>query len=171
MATELGAISRLVGAARPQATPLERRLDRLGQRLAVLALAIAAAVVAVGLARQHEPMLMVMTGIALAVAALPEGLPVVATLSLARGMHRMARRNALINRLAAVETLGATTVICTDKTGTLTENRLAVTHLVLPDAGPRELPADAVPPALGATSPVILALTCSSACPAQAPRS
>ena len=148
MATELGAITRLVGAAKPQTTPLERRLDRLGQRLAVLALAIAAVVVAVGLARHHAPMLMVMTGIALAVAALPEGLPVVATLSLARGMHRMARRNALINRLAAVETLGATTVICTDKTGTLTENRLTVTHLVLPDAGPRELPADAVPPAL-----------------------
>ena len=148
MATELGAISRLVGAARPQATPLERRLDRLGQRLAVLAVLTAVAVIAVGLVRHHAPMLMVMTGIALAVAALPEGLPVVATLSLARGMHRMARRNALINRLAAVETLGATTVICTDKTGTLTENRLTVTHLVLPEPAPCEAPADAVPSAL-----------------------
>jgi Ca2+-transporting ATPase len=150
MDTELGAISRLVGEIKPQATPLERRLDRLGQRLAVLAVLIAVGVIGVGVAQHHAPMIMVMTGIALAVAALPEGLPVVATLSLARGMHRMARRNALVNRLAAVETLGATTVICTDKTGTLTENRLTVTHLVLPDAGPRELPADAVPPDLAA---------------------
>ncbi len=148
MATELGTISRLVAQARPQATPLEKRLDRLGQRLAGLALVIAAAIAATGLAAERDLMLMVMTGIALAVAALPEGLPVVATLSLARGMHRMARRNALINRLAAVETLGATTVICTDKTGTLTENRLTVTHLVLPGAGPLEVPADAVPASL-----------------------
>ncbi|ANX03572.1 cation-translocating P-type ATPase [Immundisolibacter cernigliae] len=148
LATELGMISRLVAQAKPQATPLEKRLDRLGQRLAVLALVIAAAIAATGLAADRDLMLMVMTGIALAVAALPEGLPVVATLSLARGMHRMARRNALISRLAAVETLGATTVICTDKTGTLTENRLAVTHLVLPGAGPLEVPADAVPASL-----------------------
>jgi Ca2+-transporting ATPase len=148
LATELGTISRLVAQAKPQATPLEKRLDRLGQRLAGLALVIAAAIAATGLAADRDLMLMVMTGIALAVAALPEGLPVVATLSLARGMHRMARRNALINRLAAVETLGATSVICTDKTGTLTENRLAVTHLVLPGAGPLEVPADAVPASL-----------------------
>ena len=148
LATELGMISRLVAQAKPQATPLEKRLDRLGQRLAGLALVIAAAIAATGLAADRDLMLMVMTGIALAVAALPEGLPVVATLSLARGMHRMARRNALINRLAAVETLGATSVICTDKTGTLTENRLTVTHLVLPGTGPLEVPADAVPASL-----------------------
>ena len=148
MATELGTISRLVSQAKPQSTPLEKRLDRLGQRVAGLALLIAAAIAATGLAADRDLMLMVMTGIALAVAALPEGLPVVATLSLARGMHRMARRNALINRLAAVETLGATSVICTDKTGTLTENRLTVTHLVLPSAGPLEVPADAVPASL-----------------------
>ncbi|MEA3219707.1 cation-transporting P-type ATPase [Immundisolibacter sp.] len=148
VATELGMISRLVAQAKPQATPLEKRLDRLGQRLAGLALLIAAAIAATGLAADRDLMLMVMTGIALAVAALPEGLPVVATLSLARGMHRMARRNALINRLAAVETLGATSVICTDKTGTLTQNRLTVTHLVLPGPGPLEVPADAVPASL-----------------------
>lgn len=150
MATELGTISRLVAQASPQSTPLERRLDRLGQRLAALAFLIAAVIAATGFLGGRDPMLMVMTGIALAVAALPEGLPVVATLSLARGMRRMARRNALINRLAAVETLGATTVICTDKTGTLTENRLTVTHVVLPDPDPVEAPADAVPTALAA---------------------
>ncbi|WP_372717057.1 cation-translocating P-type ATPase [Immundisolibacter sp.] len=148
MATELGMISHLLAKAEPQATPLEKRLDRLGQRLAGLAVVIAAAIAATGFSDEHDLTLMVMTGIALAVAALPEGLPVVATLSLARGMRRMARRNALINRLAAVETLGATTVICTDKTGTLTENRLAVTHLVLPGAGPVESPADTVPTSL-----------------------
>ncbi|MDD3650425.1 cation-transporting P-type ATPase, partial [Immundisolibacter sp.] len=150
MGTELGAISRLVGEAKPQTTPLEKRLDRLGQRLAIVALAIGAAIVLLGLVREHAPLPMLMTGIALAVAALPEGLPVVATLSLARGMHRMARRNALINRLAAVETLGATTVICTDKTGTLTENRLTVTHLVLAAGEPREVPAAVVPAQLAA---------------------
>ena len=150
MATELGTISRLVAQARPQSTPLEKRLDRLGQRLAGLAFVIAAVISATGFLGGRDPILMVMTGIALAVAALPEGLPVVATLSLARGMHRMARRNALINRLAAVETLGATTVICTDKTGTLTQNRLTVTQLVLPGAGPVEVPTDAVPTTLEA---------------------
>ena len=146
--TEVGTINRLVSQAGPQATPLEKRLDRMGRRLAGLAFLIAAAIAATGFLDGRDPMLMVMTGIALAVAALPEGLPVVATLSLARGMHRMAGRNALINRLAAVETLGATTVICTDKTGTLTENRLTVSHLVLPGVSPLETLADAVPAAL-----------------------
>ena len=145
MSTEVGAISRLVAQAAPQSTPLERRLDRLGRRLAVLTLAVVVVIGALGMLEARDPMLMVMTGIALAVAALPEGLPVVATLSLARGMRRMARRNAVIKRLSAVETLGATTVICTDKTGTLTENRLTVTHLVLPGGEPVQVPVDAVP--------------------------
>ena len=148
MRTEVGAISRLVAQAAPQSTPLEQRLDRLGRRLAVLTLAVAAVIGALGLLEARDPMMMVMTGIALAVAALPEGLPVVATLSLARGMRRMARRNAVIKRLSAVETLGATTVICTDKTGTLTENRLTVTHLVLPGGEPAQVPIDAVPDGL-----------------------
>jgi Ca2+-transporting ATPase len=87
-------------------------------------------VASIGILRGHSPMLMVEAAIALAVAAIPEGLPIVATLALARGMWRMARKNALIERLSAVETLGATTVILTDKTGTLTENRMTVERLV-----------------------------------------
>jgi Ca2+-transporting ATPase len=131
MATELGQISNLAQSAEGEAPPLERRLDRLGHRLVGLTLALAALTVVLGLLRGHALIDMIQTGIALAVAAVPEGLPVVATLSLARGMWRMARRNALITRLSSVETLGATTIILTDKTGTLTENKMTVTGYLL----------------------------------------
>jgi len=131
MATELGRISSLVEEAKEERTPLEKRLDRLGHRLIWLTLVVGVAVAAAGVAAGKGVLLMVVTGIALAVATIPEGLPVVATIALARGMWRMARRNALVRRLSAVETLGATTVICTDKTGTLTENRMTVVRIVL----------------------------------------
>ncbi|MDU8913379.1 cation-translocating P-type ATPase [Aestuariicoccus sp. MJ-SS9] len=131
MATELGRISALAQSAESEAAPLERRLDRLGHRLVGLTLALAALTIGAGILRGHDVVIMVQTGVALAVAAVPEGLPVVATLSLARGMWRMSRRNALITRLSSVETLGATTVILTDKTGTLTENRMTVTRYLL----------------------------------------
>ena len=129
--TELGRITSLVAETETGATPLERRLDGLAHRLVWVTLVLAAAVAAAGLATGRELGLTIQTAIALAVATIPEGLPVVATIALARGMWRMARRNALINRLSAVETLGATGVICTDKTGTLTENRMAVQKLEL----------------------------------------
>jgi Ca2+-transporting ATPase len=132
MCTELGRITQLVASARDEATPLERRLAQLGWRLAWVTLAIALLVAAAGFAAGRDLLTIVQTAIALAVAAVPEGLPVIATLALARGMHRMARRNALVNRLAAVETLGATGLIIVDKTGTLTENRMTVTWLALP---------------------------------------
>ncbi|MFO8034545.1 MAG: cation-transporting P-type ATPase [Candidatus Bipolaricaulota bacterium] len=131
MDTELGHISSLVEEAKEEVTPLEKRLNRLGHRLIWVTLGIAAVVAMSGVLAGRDLLLMIETSIALAVAAIPEGLPIVATLALARGMWRMARRNALINRLSAVETLGATTVICTDKTGTLTENRMTVTQYVL----------------------------------------
>ncbi len=134
MDTELGEISAMVGAASKTETPLEQKLDRLGRKLVWLTLAVAAAVTGVGVVAGRDVVLMVETGIALAVAAIPEGLPIVATLALAYGMWRMARRNALIRRLFSVETLGATTLICTDKTGTLTENRMTVHVLQLPGA-------------------------------------
>ena len=131
MATELGHISQLVEEAEESRTPLEERLDALGRQLVGVTLAITAVIIAVGIGRGKDLFLMVETGIALAVATVPEGLPIVATLALARGMWRMAQRNALINQLSAVETLGATNVICTDKTGTLTENRMTVTDVAL----------------------------------------
>jgi Ca2+-transporting ATPase len=131
MHTELGEISSLVDEAEEEITPLEKRLNQLGHKLIWATLVIAALVAAAGILSGKELFLMIETSIALAVAAIPEGLPVVATIALARGMWRMAKRNALINRLAAVETLGATSVIFSDKTGTLTENRMTVTLLAL----------------------------------------
>lgn len=133
LATELGRVSRLVEESEPGASPLERKLARLSLQLVWGTLALAAALIFVGLWTGKEPFLIIETSIALAVAAIPEGLPIVATLALARGMWRMAQHNALIERLAAVETLGATTVILTDKTGTLTENRMTVRRLWVPD--------------------------------------
>lgn len=133
MDTELGKIAELAEGAEEEATPLEKRLDRLGRKLIYVILAIAVVVGVLGVLTGNPLRLMFDIAIALAVAAIPEGLPVVATIALARGMWRMAQRNALVNRLSAVETLGATNIICTDKTGTLTENRMTVTRVSLPE--------------------------------------
>jgi Ca2+-transporting ATPase len=127
--TELGRISELVQETESERTPLEERLDRLGRRLVGLTLAIAVVVAGVGVLRGGSLWLMVETGLALAIAAVPEGLPVVATVTLAVGMRRMARRRALVRRLPAVETLGSATLVCTDKTGTLTTGEMTVTTL------------------------------------------
>lgn len=133
-ATELGRIGALVGAVPEERTPLERRLDALGRRLVWLALAVAAAVAGLG-GLQGAPLgLAVETAIALAVAAVPEALPAVATIALAVGLHRMARRQALVRRLPAVEALGSTTVVCTDKTRTLTSGQMSVVHVWTPRA-------------------------------------
>ena len=132
MDTELGHISRLVEEAAPEASPLEKKLVRLSGQLVWVTLILTALIGGIGLAQGKDTFLMVEAAIALAIAAIPEGLPIVATLALARGMWRMARQNALIERLSAVETLGATTVILTDKTGTLTENRMTVRRVWLP---------------------------------------
>jgi len=135
METELGHIAELAAEAEPEQSPLEKRLARLGGQLIWLTVAVVTVIGAGGFASGAPLLLMVEAGVALAVAAIPEGLPIVATLALARGMWRMARKNALVERLGAVETLGATTVIVADKTGTLTENRMAVAGLALP-SGP-----------------------------------
>jgi Ca2+-transporting ATPase len=131
METELGRISSLVEAAEPEATPLEKRLDRLARVLIGLTLAVATLVAVAMVSSGRGLYLAVEIALALAVATIPEGLPIVATVALARGMWRMARRNALVEQLAAVETLGSTTVLLADKTGTLTENRMTAVELRL----------------------------------------
>jgi len=132
MSTELGHISELAqGAQQDSLTPLEQRLNKLGQKLIWVTLGIAVVIGLTGTFAGEDPALIIKTAIALAVAAIPEGLPIVATIALARGMWRMARKNALVNRLSAVETLGSTSIICTDKTGTLTENTMTVSVLGL----------------------------------------
>ncbi len=133
LGTELGRISTMVSEAEPQHTPLEKRLSALARRLVWAVLALAVFIAVAGILSGRDSFLAIEVAIALAVAAIPEGLPIVATIALARGMWRMARKNALIARLSAVETLGATSVILTDKTGTLTENRMSVTSVRIAD--------------------------------------
>jgi Ca2+-transporting ATPase len=127
MQTELGQIARMLQTVTQEPTPLQRRLAQLGRGLAVAALVIVAVVFAIGLARGESAKLMFLTAMSLAVAAVPEGLPAVATVALALGARRMLKRQTLIRKLPAVETLGSVTVVCSDKTGTLTENRMTVT--------------------------------------------
>jgi Ca2+-transporting ATPase len=131
--TELGRVADLVQRTEDEETPLERHLDRLGRRLVVVALGVAALVTAIGVLRGEVFSRMLETGLALAIAAVPEGLPAVATITLALGMRRMVRRNALVRRLPAVETLGSCTVVCTDKTGTLTAGAMVAVRYVLPE--------------------------------------
>ncbi|MGA6925015.1 MAG: cation-transporting P-type ATPase, partial [Desulfosarcina sp.] len=133
MATELGRISEMTQTASSDATPLQKRLDRLGGHLAWLTIGVAALIAVGGWLVGQDPRKMIETALALGVAAIPEGLPIVATIALARGMVLMARRNVLIKRLPAVETLGATQVIFTDKTGTLTENRMSLRKVLTPN--------------------------------------
>ena len=124
MQTEMGRISGLLEAAPEQPTPLQIQIDALGKSLAVIAGVVVALIFGLGLLRGDELTQTIMTSIALAVAAIPEGLPAVVTVTLAIGMHRMAKNRAIVKKLAAVETLGSTTVICSDKTGTLTLNQM-----------------------------------------------
>lgn len=125
-ATELGKIGRLVRNVELQPTPLEQRLAALGRTLVWIVLGIGAVVAIAGIVRGDPLWEMIEVGISLAVAAVPEGLPAVTTLILSVGVLRMARQHAIVRKLPAVETLGSTTVICTDKTGTLTMNQLSV---------------------------------------------
>jgi len=126
METEFGRIARMLEAVETSRTPLQRNLDRVGSVLAKVALVVVALVVALGLVRGQPFIEMFIFGVALAVAVVPEALPAVVTISLALGVQRMVKRNALVRRLPAVETLGSTSVICSDKTGTLTRDEMTV---------------------------------------------
>jgi Ca2+-transporting ATPase len=124
MKTEMGRVSAMLDEAEPGPTPLQVQLDGLGRRLSLIAGAIIALILALGLVREVPIVELVLSSIALAVAAIPEGLPAVVTVTLALGMHRMAKQRAIVKKLGSVETLGSTTVICSDKTGTLTLNQM-----------------------------------------------
>jgi Ca2+-transporting ATPase len=129
MSTELGRIATMLQSVGAEATPLQRRLAQVGKYLAMAAVVIVMIVVLLGFIRGDDFRLLFMTAISMAVAAVPEGLPTVVTIALSLGAQRMLKRKALIRKLPAVETLGSVTVICSDKTGTLTENRMTVTVL------------------------------------------
>jgi len=143
--TEVGRIARLMRTRGRPRTPLQKRLAGFGRRLSAAILVICAVIFAAGLLRGEAPLLMLLTAVSLAVAAIPEALPAVVTITLALGAKRMAARNALVRRLPAVETLGSVTVICCDKTGTLTQNAMRAERFATPGRW-----ADALPPAEGA---------------------
>lgn len=131
MRTQLGHIANLIQTVNREPTPLQRRLDQLGKGLAAVALFLVAVIFVLGFLRGEELKLLFLTAVSIAVAAVPEGLPAVVTIALTLGAHRMLHRRVLIRKLPAVETLGSVTVICSDKTGTLTQNRMTAAVLQL----------------------------------------
>lgn len=129
MNTEIGRVASMLEAVKEEQTPLQKKLTQLGKLLGTVCLGICAIIFVLGLLRGQELIDIFMTSISLAVAAIPEGLPTVVTVVLALGMQKMIKRHAIMKRLGAVETLGSTTVICTDKTGTLTQNKMTVVKI------------------------------------------
>ena len=134
MTTEVGKIAGMINDVEKQETPLQTKLNKLGKTLGIVALAICVFIFIVGLIQGKEPIGMYMTAVSLAVAAIPEGLAAVSTIVLAIGVQKMVKKNAIVKRLPAVETLGSATVICSDKTGTLTQNKMTVKKIFWNDA-------------------------------------
>ncbi len=131
MTTEVGKIAGMINSTEKQETPLQQKLNKLGKTLGIAALVICIFIFIVGLIQGKEPIHMFMTAVSLAVAAIPEGLVAVSTIVLAIGVQKMVKRNAIVKRLPAVETLGSATVICSDKTGTLTQNKMTVEKIFI----------------------------------------
>ncbi len=131
--TQMGRISELLADIDKEMTPLQKRLAELGKIVAIICLIVCVAVFVAGVLRGEEVFSMLMTGITIAIAAIPEGLPATVTIALALAVNRMLKQKALVNKLHSVETLGCTSVICSDKTGTITENKMTVTELSTTD--------------------------------------
>ena len=128
--TQIGKISGMISGIEEELTPLQKRLAELGKTVAILCIAVCIIVFAAGILRGEDVFAMLMTGITIAIAAIPEGLPATVTIALALAVNRMLKQKALVNRLHSVETLGCTSVICSDKTGTITENKMTVTNIL-----------------------------------------
>jgi len=139
LGTELGKIAGLLGAKTDQTTPLQKRLASFGRTLGLVAIGLTAIVFAIGVLRNEDVMTMFMTAVSLAVAAVPEALPAITTIALAFGASRLVKQSVLVRKLPAVETLGSVTYICTDKTGTLTINKMTVEHVAAGDTTPGAL--------------------------------
>jgi Ca2+-transporting ATPase len=133
MKSEMGKIAHIIQEAGEEDTPLQKKLDVFGKKLGLMILSICGIVMLTGVLRGEPIFTMIITGIALAVAAIPEGLPAVVTITLALGLQKLSKNNAIIRKLPAVESLGSTTVICSDKTGTLTKNEMTVRKIWYPD--------------------------------------
>ena len=134
METEFGRIAHLTQSVVDEATPLQRKLAKLGKQLGILGISVSMLIAVTGWLLGNPLVEMFLTGVSLAVAVVPEGLPAVVTITLALGVRAMVRRRSLLRRLHAAETLGSATVICTDKTGTLTQNEMTIQHIWLPEA-------------------------------------
>lgn len=131
MKTEVGKIAGMINEVEDTETPLQQKLNKLGKVLGIAAIVICIFIFGIGLLYGKDPIDMFMTAVSLAVAAIPEGLAAVSTIVLAIGVQRMVKKHAIVKKLPAVETLGSTTVICSDKTGTLTQNRMTVKKTIL----------------------------------------
>ena len=134
MTTEVGKIAGMINSTEKQETPLQQKLNKLGKTLGIVAIIICIVIFIIGILQGKELIPMFMTAVSLAVAAIPEGLVAVSTIVLAIGVQKMVKRNAIVKRLPAVETLGSSTVICSDKTGTLTQNKMTVEKIFWNDA-------------------------------------
>lgn len=133
MHTQLGKIASMLEAVEAEPTPLQKKLDQVGKTLAVLAMGISALIFVLGVLRGEDWKHMLLSAVSVAVAAVPEGLPAVLTITLAFGSQRMLKRHALVRKLTGIETLGSVSVICSDKTGTLTQNRMTVQRVIMAD--------------------------------------